>query len=473
MAKDPCDYPKPDDGTTLKLRVDLPNGDICSGVLDVFSLVSSKHRKLSCSRRMVNKGSPAEQPQDAKNHAFAAVSNHLQLGGLSCRGCWPLVARAVAEPVTIAAREVVQDGRAARAWRGACQRKKQEKGEERSAARKRTEKGWLLTIGILHRNNLLVVVEVVEERGEDPPAGIKLVVTNEVGVVALEAVEDEGLVGLGDLEVREPPAVGEIQLGNHGLHAKTRKLRVHLHVDTLVGLDADDELISGNILKNTRSDILELHANLGLLLVERLAGLHDERNTVPPLVLDERHESAERGAARILGDRVVLLVRGLAAVERLAILSDDDILGLDGRDGAEHTDLLVTDVLGAEGNGALHGEEGEHLKQVVLHDVADNAELIEVSTTALCSERLLEGDLDVVDVMPVPGGAEEGIAKSENKDVLHHLLAQVVVDAVELILLPIGLQGLLQLPRASQVLAERLLDLDAPNMLEARAVPTQ
>ena len=135
MAKDPRDSPKPDHGTTLKLGVDLHNGEICSGILDGgFFLVSSKYRKLSCSRRMVNKGSPAEQPQDAKNHGFAAVSNHLQL--LSCRGCWPLVARAVAEPVTIAVREVVQDGRASRAWRGACQRKKQEEKKEHSAARK-------------------------------------------------------------------------------------------------------------------------------------------------------------------------------------------------------------------------------------------------------------------------------------------------------------------------------------------------
>ena len=36
MAKDPRDYPKPDHGTTLKLGVDLPNGEICSGILDVF-----------------------------------------------------------------------------------------------------------------------------------------------------------------------------------------------------------------------------------------------------------------------------------------------------------------------------------------------------------------------------------------------------------------------------------------------------
>jgi len=42
----------------------------------------------------------------------------------------------------------------------------------------------------------------VEKRGEDLPGRIKLVVTDKVGVVALEGVKNEGLVGLRNLEVR-------------------------------------------------------------------------------------------------------------------------------------------------------------------------------------------------------------------------------------------------------------------------------
>ena len=143
-----------------------------------------------------------------------------------------------------------------------------------------------LTIGVAHRDNLLVVVEVVEERSEDSPTGVELVVTDKVGVVALEGIENEGFVGLGNLQVREAATVGEIQLGNHGLHAQARELRVHLDVHTLVGLDADDKLVAGNVLENARGDILELNADLSLLLVEGLASLEDEGNTVPSLVLD-------------------------------------------------------------------------------------------------------------------------------------------------------------------------------------------
>src|SRR5690606_24291928 len=136
--------------------------------------------------------------------------------------------------------------------------------------------------------------------------------------------------------------------------------------------------------------------------------------------------------------------RGLGAVERAAVLANDDVLGLDGGHGAQDTDLLVADVLGREGDGPLHGDEREDLEQVVLHDVADDAELVKVAAAALGAEGLLEDDLDVVDVVAVPGGAEEGVSEPEDEQVLDHLLAEIVVDAVELLLSPVGLEAALE-----------------------------
>jgi hypothetical protein len=87
-------------------------------------------------------------------------------------------------------------------------------------------------------------------------------------VVALEGVQDQGLIGLGDLKVGEAAAVGQVQLGHYRLHGKTRQLGVHLNVNGLVGLHANDELVAGDILEDAGSDVLELNADLGLLLVE-------------------------------------------------------------------------------------------------------------------------------------------------------------------------------------------------------------
>lgn len=108
-----------------------------------------------------------------------------------------------------------------------------------------------LTIGVFHRDDLLVVVQIVEEGCEDAPAGIELIITDKVGLVALEAIQDQGLIRLRNLEVGESSSVGQVEFGDNGLHAQTRKLGVHLDVDTLVGLDTHDKFVSGNVLKDT------------------------------------------------------------------------------------------------------------------------------------------------------------------------------------------------------------------------------
>ena len=77
-------------------------------------------------------------------------------------------------------------------------------------------------------------------------------------------------------------------------------------------------------------------------------------------------------------------------------MTDDNVLGLDGGHAAEDTNLLVTDVLGRERDGTLHCEQGQDLEKMVLHDITDDAELVEVAASALGAERLLEGDLDAV-----------------------------------------------------------------------------
>jgi hypothetical protein len=46
-------------------------------------------------------------------------------------------------------------------------------------------------------------------------------------------------------------------------------------------------------------------------------------------------------------------------------------------------------------------------------------------------------------MMTVPSGVEEFITKSENQDVFDHLFAQVMVDAKDLLFIPVRLQGLL------------------------------
>ena len=45
--------------------------------------------------------------------------------------------------------------------------------------------------------------------------------------------------------------------------------------------------------------------------------------------------------------------------------------------------------------------------------------------------------LNVVDVVPVPGCAEKLVTESKDEDVLHHLLAKVMINSVELVFAPV------------------------------------
>ena len=76
------------------------------------------------------------------------------------------------------------------------------------------------------------------------------------------------------------------------------------------------------------------------------------------------------------------------------------------------------------------------------------------------AERLGHGDLHVVDVAPVPDRLEDGVGEAQGEDVLDGLLPEVVVDAVHLRLVEHGVHGGVELVRAVQVAAVRLLDDD-------------
>ena len=84
---------------------------------------------------------------------------------------------------------------------------------------------------------------------------------HKVGVIALECVEDERLVRLGDLVFRESPLVRQIHLGWQCARVQTRHLGVQLQVHGFGGLNAQDELVATDVFENTRGDVLELNSH--------------------------------------------------------------------------------------------------------------------------------------------------------------------------------------------------------------------
>ncbi len=127
-----------------------------------------------------------------------------------------------------------------------------------------------------------------------------------------------------------------------------------------------------------------------------------------------------------------------------------------------HLDLLVAQRIGLEGGRRLHRHEAEQLEQVVLEEVAAGAGLLVERAAPLDPDRLGHRDLHVVDVAAVPDRLEDAVAEPEDQQVPDGLLAQVVVDAVDLPL-PEDLADLaVEADRRVEVAAERLLDDDPP-----------
>ena len=86
---------------------------------------------------------------------------------------------------------------------------------------------------------------------------------------------------------------------------------------------------------------------------------------------------------------------------------------------------------------------------MVLDHVADHARVVVVPCPVAQGDLLRYGDLDVVDVVPVPDRLEDGVGESEDQQVLHGLLAQVVVYAVDLLLVEDGVDRPVQLLRGT------------------------
>ena len=77
------------------------------------------------------------------------------------------------------------------------------------------------------------------------------------------------------------------------------------------------------------------------------------------------------------------------------------------------THFLITDVFGSPCGWLLHGREAQDLEQVVLHDVTDDAKLVEVATPPLGAEGLFEGNGDVGNGVAIPNRVECGVSKPE------------------------------------------------------------
>ena len=82
----------------------------------------------------------------------------------------------------------------------------------------------------------------------------------------------------------------------------------------------------------------------------------------------------------------------------------------------------------------LHRDQAQQLQQVVLHHVAQRAGPVVEVAAAFDAHRLGHRDLHVVDRGRVPQRLEQHVGEAQRQQVLHRLLAEIVIDAEDLLL---------------------------------------
>jgi hypothetical protein len=98
---------------------------------------------------------------------------------------------------------------------------------------------------------------------------------------------------------------------------------------------------------------------------------------------------------------------------------------------------------------------------VVLDDVPQGAGLIVIARAGAYSYVFGDGDLDVVHVVLAPDRLEDAVGEAQGHDILHRLLAEVVIYPVDLGLLEVPPDVSVKRFGAREIPAERLLEHDA------------
>ena len=132
----------------------------------------------------------------------------------------------------------------------------------------------------------------------------------------------------------------------------------------------------------------------------------------------------------------------------------------DRLDGLPDLQLFDAHGGGLKAVGCFHGDEGEDLHHVVLEHVTESTSGLIEGTATFNADGLGAGDLDAFDVFVVPEGLKDAVAEAEDRDVLHGLFAEVVVDAKDLVFLENGVDVGVELNGRGEVGAERLFDDD-------------
>ena len=310
-----------------------------------------------------------------------------------------------------------------------------------------------------------------EQRLDGAPRRLDLLAILEEALVPAHRVEHERSVGL---RLRGAAATAEVRFHLEHLERERRAGRParDTHPHPARGRDLDDQPIRARDAfshlvakpaEEVRGRSLELDDDLGALGGKAFAGPQVERRARPAPVVEVDLHRREGLGGRASGDAGGLRIAGRVAGGAVLPKRREPLEARRKRrlDRLEDVPPLGTDAVCGEDRRRLHRDEGEHLQQVRLDHVADGAGLVVERDAILDPERLRGGDLDMVDEPLVPERLEDPVREAHRQQPLHRLLPEVVVDAVDLLLVEDRGELPIERLRGRLVDAEGLLDDDA------------
>ncbi len=264
--------------------------------------------------------------------------------------------------------------------------------------------------------------------------------------------------------------IGEVQVQRGRLQAQCRARRFgqELQADAFLRLQADHQAVLGKLDqrlgKQRVRHVMKTHHDLRQPLRHALAGAQVERHAGPAPVGDLGLDGDEGLGATVLRNTVLgqVALHRLPGDGALQILAAHGLLGhllqRDRLERLEDLQLLVTDGVLRQAGRRLHGDDAHQLQQVVLHHIAQGADAVVEVAALLHAELLGDGDLHVLDPLAAPQRLEQRVAEADRHQVLHRLLAEVVVDPVDLVFGKELGHGRIDALVGGQVGAQRLLE---------------
>ncbi len=98
---------------------------------------------------------------------------------------------------------------------------------------------------------------------------------------------------------------------------------------------------------------------------------------------------------------------------------------------------------------------------MVLDHVPERARIVVIGHTRFQADGFGDRNLDVVDVIGVPDRFEQDVGEAQREQVLHRLLAEIVIDAVNPLLGKSGGNRVVDLAAAGEIGTKRLFQPDA------------